>query len=93
MHMTSKRIQHSTVGILSACLLAFAANGQSTPSPPTSVQDPKSAYREMLCGNQGMPPTSTQMPSIGCFGVPSGGNAAGKPKALTRRASLQSLMH
>jgi hypothetical protein len=31
----------------------------------------------MLCGNQGMPPTSTEIPTIGCFGVSSGSTARG----------------
>lgn len=31
----------------------------------------------MLCGNQGMPPSSTEIPTIGCFGVQSGGSARG----------------
>jgi hypothetical protein len=31
----------------------------------------------MLCGNQGTPPSSTEIPTIGCFNVPQSGSARG----------------
>lgn len=62
--------------LLAASLNTFAALGQSTP-PATSPQDSNDTLREMLCGNQGMPPTSTEIPTIGCFAVPRGGSARG----------------
>ncbi len=62
--------------LLAASLAAVAALGQTAP-PTSSPQDRQVTFREMLCGNQGMPPTSAEIPTIGCFGVPSGGNARG----------------
>src|SRR6202165_1755307 len=62
---------------LTASLTAVVALGQTAP-PTSPPQDPQVALREMLCGNQGLPPTSTEIPTIGCFGVPSGGRAAGR---------------
>jgi hypothetical protein len=61
--------------LLTASLATVAALGQT--APPTPAQDPQVTFREMLCGNQGMPPTSTEIPTIGCFRVPSGGTASG----------------
>jgi hypothetical protein len=58
--------------LLATSLVTVAALGQT--APPTSYpQDREVTFREMLCGNQGMPPTSAEIPTIGCFGVPSGG--------------------
>src|SRR5580658_10049277 len=62
--------------LLTASLAAVAALGQTAP-PTTTAQGPQGTLREMLCGNQGMPPTSTEIPTIGCFRVPSGGTASG----------------
>jgi hypothetical protein len=62
--------------LLAASLAAVVALGQTVP-PTSRPQDPQVTFREMLCGNQGMPPTSTEIPTIGCFGVPSGGTAGG----------------
>lgn len=66
-----------TVGTVTASLVAVVALGQNAAPQGPLHEDPQAAYREMLCGNQGMPPTSTEIPSIGCFGVPSGGTAVG----------------
>ena len=62
--------------LLTASLAAVAALGQTAP-PTTTAQGPQGTLREMLCGNQGMPATSTEIPTIGCFRVPSGGTASG----------------
>ena len=61
--------------LLAALLPALAAFGQ-TPAIPLSPEESKIAYREMLCG-KGLPPTSTEFPTVGCFAVPSGGKARG----------------
>jgi hypothetical protein len=61
---------------ITASLTAVVALGQTAP-PTSPPQDPQIALREMLCGNRGLPPTSTEIPTIGCFGVPSGGSARG----------------
>jgi hypothetical protein len=62
--------------LLAASLAAVAALGQTAP-PTSPPQDPPVTFREMLCGRQGMPPSSTEIPTIGCFGVPRGGTATG----------------
>lgn len=53
---------------LVAASLAIVAAGQV---PPTAspTQDSQVTFREMLCGDQGLPPTSTEFPTIGCFTV------------------------
>ena len=61
--------------LLAASLASVSALGQT--APPTSPQERQVTFREMLCGNQGTPPTSTEIPAIGCFGVPSGSKARG----------------
>lgn len=61
--------------LLAASLAAVAALGQSAP-PASPPQDARVKLREMLCG-EGVPPTSTEVPTIGCFGVPGGGTARG----------------
>ena len=62
--------------VLSAALVAsLSACGQT--APPTSSPRDQQTRLEMLCGNQGLPPTSTEIPTIGCFGVSSGGSARG----------------
>jgi hypothetical protein len=61
--------------LLTGALGAVAAFGQA--APPTSPPQVPDTLREMLCGNQGMVPTSLEVPSVGCFRVPSGGTAVG----------------
>jgi Domain of unknown function (DUF4034) len=58
-----------------ASLSAVAAFAQT--APPTSPPQVPHSLREMLCGSQGMVPTSLEIPTIGCFRVPGGGTAAG----------------
>lgn len=62
--------------LLAASLAAATALAQTVP-PAGPPQHPQMTLSEMLCGNHGMPPTSTEIPTIGCFAVPSGGTAAG----------------
>src|SRR5579883_2796126 len=57
--------------VLAAALAPPFVAGQTTP-PPSSPQNSLGTVQEMLCGQQG-PPTSTEVPSIGCFRVSSGG--------------------
>ena len=66
----------SAFGALAASLAAAAVLGQTAP-PTSPAQDPQATLRKVLCGNQGLPPMSTEIPTIGCFGVPSGGTARG----------------
>lgn len=61
--------------VLAAALAPPFVAGQTTP-PPSSPQNSLGTVQEMLCGQQG-PPTSTEVPSIGCFRVSSGGTALG----------------
>lgn len=61
---------------LLAALLVTHATAQNAPMSGPS-REANVAFRELLCGKQGMPPTSTEIPTIGCFGVPSGGTARG----------------
>jgi hypothetical protein len=62
--------------LLLAWLPAVAALGQAPP-PTSPPQGPQMTLGKMLCGNEGLPPTSTEIPTVGCFGVPSGGSARG----------------
>jgi hypothetical protein len=55
------------LSLLATSLASVAALAQ-TVSPPSSAQDSRTTYREMLCGSQCMPPISTEIPTIGCFG-------------------------
>jgi hypothetical protein len=59
--------------LVAATLASIAAFGQNVPT----TNYLQGTLPEMLCGNQGMPPTSVEIPTIGCFSVASGGNARG----------------
>jgi len=61
------------VSALLAAAVALAQTATTTDLPG----DPRVQLRQVLCGSQGMPPTSTEIPTIGCFAVPSGGSARG----------------
>jgi hypothetical protein len=62
--------------LLAVSLAPIIAVGQTAPRT-SSPEDSRAALRAMLCGDQGMPPTSTEIPTIGCFDVQSGGSARG----------------
>ncbi len=61
------------LGLVVAALLAVVAAGQVPPTT-SAAQDSQATFREMLCGKQELPPTSTEIPTIGCFTVATGGD-------------------
>ena len=61
------------LGLLAASFSIVAA-GQVSPTT-SPAQDSQVTFREMLCGKQGLPPTSTEIPTIGCFTVAAAGTA------------------
>lgn len=61
------------LGLL-ATSFAIVAAGQAPPST-SPAHDSQVTFREMLCGNHGLPPTSTEIPTIGCFTVAAAGTA------------------
>jgi hypothetical protein len=60
---------------LALLVASFAAVAAGQTPPPTSLTTPQLTLREMLCGRQGLPPTSAEIPSIGCFTTAATGTA------------------